>query len=655
MQKKEYLKLTKELQQHAHYYYDLDHPIISDQEYDKLYEQVSLFEKENPQDMIKNSPTQKIGNNIQKKFHKYQHQSLMPSLANVYNKTDLKTFYDRIIKFQEQNDNNFIQPQFTVEPKIDGLAVAIIYKKGKLIVGATRGNGFIGEDVTKNIKTIKNLPHTLPKDIDLEIRGEVFLKKSVFKNLADEFSTPRNAAAGSLRQLDINITKERNLDIFIYQGIFTDIKNHYEMITFLKSLNFPIIPEIYLAKDYQEIEHAINKIEINRTNYDWDIDGTVIKVNDFNLQNKLGFTTKNPRWAIAYKFSAVSAVTKLLDIQVQVGRTGIITPVAILEPVEINGVTVKRATLHNFDEVKRKNVKINDLIKIIRAGDVIPEVIKTIESSPNNKDFILPENCPVCNSTIVRFPDEVAYRCINVTCPAQIKGRLTHFASKSAADIKGLGEALVDQLVEILHLENIVDIYKINKEDLAKIPRMAEKSITNLLQAIEKSKNIDLAKYIFALGIPFVGEYTAQKLAEHFKNLEDLIKTDKESLMAIPEIGEKISTSLLNAFNNKKFLEELKELKKLGINPQIRIKNDLLKNTSFLFTGSLTAFPRSLAENIVQNLGGSIVANVTKNLNYLVVGENPGSKLLKAQDLLNQKIPIKIITESEFLNLINHE
>ncbi|MFA5879272.1 MAG: NAD-dependent DNA ligase LigA [Candidatus Margulisiibacteriota bacterium] len=641
-----YKKFKNDLQKYSHSYYDLDQTLISDQEYDQLYQQLLLFEETHPNLIEKDSPSQTIGGQASRNFLHFKHQTMLPSLGNVFSYETLTLFYERIIK-------KIAHPViFTVEPKIDGLAVAIHYEKGKLKSAATRGNGFVGENITENIKTIVSLPKTLSEPIDLEIRGEVFMRKSVFRQFQDVFANPRNAAAGSLRQLDVNLVQERELSLFIYQGILDKFSNHFDTLSYLKNLRLPVIPEIYLAHDLPEILAACQKIEQSRLINDWEIDGAVIKVNFFDLQEQLGFTSKTPRWAIAYKFSAEKAVTKLTDIIIQVGRTGVLTPVAILEPVEIKGVIIKRATLHNMDEIIRKKIKIGDEVEVSRAGDVIPEVIKSIKTSINNQNFKMPITCPSCTQPIYKIEEEVAYKCLNPMCLAQIKGRLIHFASRDAMNIDGLGEALIDQIVDTLKVESLPGIYRLTRDQLLSLSRLAEKSANNLLMAIEKSKTVSLDKFIFALGIPYIGAFTAKQLAKQVNSLDEFVKMQPETLMNIPSIGEKVLEILDRTLNNPEFKKMITEFKEIGINPLIKEKNTKLMNKLFLFTGSLTSFTRKEAEEIVEISGGIVLNTVSKKLDYLVLGENPGSKLTKAENLNKKGAVIQVISEEEFKKLL---
>ncbi|MFC1770657.1 NAD-dependent DNA ligase LigA [Candidatus Margulisiibacteriota bacterium] len=673
----EYKELVKKLNYFAYQYYSLDASKITDHEYDKLYNKLAAFEKNNPLLIDPDSPVQGVGNKPLPKFKHFTHEIPLASLGNVFNEDELALFYQRLVKnLPEEKMRVGLSPilhkeeiiddslplfpgaasqskniKCTVEPKIDGLAVAIHYKNGQLSMGATRGDGSTGEIITENVKTIKSLPQSLSKKIDLEVRGEVFIKKSSFEDIKDEFANPRNAAAGSLRQLDPSITAQRNLSIFIYQGFYQDIETHFEMMAFLKKLGFPIVPGIKLAKDQSEILQIIREIDKNRFNYDWEIDGAVIKVDSFAYRKSLGSTTKAPRWAIAYKFKPEEVKTKLLDIQVQVGRTGVLTPVAILAPVKTSGVIVKRATLHNLEDIQRKNIHIGDEVLLQRAGDVIPKVVESTKTFPESKAFIMPDKCPVCSSDVVKLSAEVAYRCSNINCPAQIKGRIIHYASREAMDISGLGDVLVNQLVDKEIVSSIEDIYRLDTETLKNIERMGAKSAQNIITAIKESKTKTFAKLLFGLGILFVGKHVAEILAENYQNMESLMNVSEEELIAIPEIGEKIAASLCQTFKTPSFVSTVEKLRGLGLNPQsdmLESKSKFLAGKSFLFTGSLTNYSRPEAEAMVKEKGGKVISSVSKKLNYLVVGENPGSKLIKAQKYDS----IDKINEQEFIDLI---
>ena len=630
-----YKALITKLNRHAHLYYVLDKPEISDFEYDQLYRQVVEFEQKHPDKIDPSSPTQRIGDKALSKFEAFTHRFQLPSLGNVFNVEELTAFYDRV-------DSK----SFTIEPKIDGLAVALHYKEGRFHVGATRGDGKTGENVTSNLKTIRSLPLVLSKAVDVEVRGEVFIRKSVFESMKDQYANPRNTAAGAVRQLDPKLAAEKHLDIFIYQGLYPNLATHFDMIAFLKELGLPVIPEIHRASTLDEIIHACKIIEKKKASYDWMIDGAVIKVNDFARQEELGFTAKAPRWAVALKFETEKAITKLLDIVVQVGRTGVITPVAVLEPVQVAGVTVQRATLHNLEEIQRKGIKIGDRVMIQRAGEVIPEVIKAFETFPSSREFKMPKHCPTCHAAIIKEEGEVAHRCPNPHCPDQQKGRFIQFASRDAMDIEGLGEKLVDQLVDQKLVQSYADIYKLTKDQLMALERMGDKSAEKLVQAIHASKTKSLARFIYALGIPHVGKQSAEALAQIF-TLNDLLSgVSEEALSEVPDIGPVVSASIVKTLELLK--PDIRQLIALGLAPATeQITTGRLTGKTFLFTGTLEHHSRPQAEELVKKEGGKIASSVSKNLSYLVVGDSPGSKLDKAK-----KLKIAILNETEFENLL---
>jgi DNA ligase (NAD+) len=649
----EYEELINKINKYNYDYHSLSSSDISDFEFDNLCRKAVEFEETHLRkplplfpSLALDSPTQKVGAKPSKQFKSFTHEIPLSSLSNAFDSKELESFYNRILK-------NLKRPPvlFSIEPKIDGLAVAIHYKNGKLTIGATRGDGVEGEIITDNLKTIKNLPTQLKEPVDIEVRGEVFIKKSNFDKIKNDFATARNAAAGSLRQLDPSVTEKRNLSIFIYQGFCSGIDNHKNMIERLATLGFPVIPELKTASNLDEIYTAVQSIAENRDKYDWDIDGAVIKVNDFSFQNQLGFTTKSPRWAIAYKYKSEHASTKLLNIEVQVGRTGIVTPVAILEPVKIAGVTIKRATLHNINDINRKGIKIGDEVLVQRAGDVIPKVMESVSSSSENIAFEMPTRCTVCNSEIVKIEGEVAYRCSNVNCPAQIKARIIHFSGRDAMDIDGLGETLVNQLVDMKCISTISDIYSLTINTLLSVERVGRKSAINLIAAINASKHRTFSKFLFGLGIHHIGKHIADMLAKRYSDMDTLMSITYEELIDIPEIGKKIASSLQLSFQSPSFISVIEKLKELGVEPEM--ENTISGNLSgknFLITGTLTNYKRTEAEDIIKQNGGHVLSSVSKKLDYLVAGSDPGSKLDKARKIDS----IKIISEDTFVDLLQN-
>ncbi|MFC1752627.1 NAD-dependent DNA ligase LigA [Thermoproteota archaeon] len=646
-----YKELINKLNYYSKQYYTFDAPVISDTEYDHLYKQLVQFENKHPLLVDPDSPSKRVGDKKLDAFESFTHKIPLPSLGNVFSKEELDAFCARVNK-----ELNQASVTYSVEPKIDGLAVAVHYINGKLTMGATRGNGTTGENVTENIKTIRSLPHQLPKPLDLEIRGEVFLRKSTFEGLKDTFANPRNAAAGSLRQLDPAVCRRRKLDIFLYQGIYPGIETHSDMLKFLKSLGLPIVPDFQVTDNKDELIEICTKIDHNRSDYDWQIDGAVIKVNRYDYQDQLGATTKAPRWAVAYKFPGEEAVTTLTDIIIQVGRTGVITPVALLAPVTVSGVTVQRATLHNLEDIERKGIKIGDEVVIHRAGEVIPEVIKTAQTFTSSRPFKMPSKCPVCQTPIVKLEGEVNHRCNNPGCPAQIKGRLTHFASREAMDIDGLGVKLIHHLVDLDIIHSIADIYHLTQPKLESLERVAEKSAAHVMASIQTSKQRPFDRFIYALGIPFVGRHTAHVLASHFETLQALTNTSQEELLDLHEIGPKTASALILQFNNPEFKNMVNELNALGIQPlETSPASGKFQGKSFLITGTLTAFKRHDAETLIKEHGGKIASSVSKTLNYLITGDNPGSKLDKANALIKKGASIQILSEDDFSHELEKE
>lgn len=661
--KAEIKRLVDEINYHNYRYYVLDSPVISDEEYDRLLKRLKeLEEKYNY--ILPDSPTQRIGAPPLEKFEKVRHKEPMLSLDNAFNEEELREFDRRIKRFLGITED----VQYTVEPKYDGLAIELSYVKGLLERASTRGDGYEGEDVTQNIKTIKSIPLKIegtdvPEEID--IRGEVYMNIDEFERLNKEreksgeplFANPRNAAAGSVRQLDPSITAKRKLHLACY-GVGAikgkEFKSQIEFIEWLREKRFPVPAIVKTARNINEVIDIIKEMEKLREKWPFETDGAVVKVNDFSLQKALGVKTREPRWAIAYKFPAHQATTKILDIRASVGRTGVLTPYAIFEPVRIGGVTVTRSTLHNWDEMERKDIRIGDTVLVERAGDVIPHVVMVIKEKRTGKEkpFPIPERCPECGSRVVREPEEVAVRCINMNCPAQVQERIIHFASRGAMNIEGLGEKTVELLYSNGLIKNFIDIYKLKKDDLLKLPRFADKSAQNLIDAIEASKKTTLARFLFGLGILHVGEYVAKVLARHFKDLEDLYNIKMERLTEIPQIGEKIARSIYDFFNNPENIKTLETMKKMGLkvtNPDYAGKvteKRPLEGLTFVITGTLPK-PRKEIEDLIESLGGHVSSSVSKGTSYLIVGEEPGSKLEKARAL-----GVKTISYEDFLKLI---
>lgn len=666
--KQEIEKLVNDLNYHCYRYYVLDSPVISDEEYDRFYHSLKDLE-ERYNYIMPDSPTKRIGAPPLDKFEKVKHTEPMLSLDNAFSYDEVKEFEKRVKRFLGSEE----AIEYTVEPKYDGLAIELTYRDGLLFRASTRGDGYEGEDVTQNIRTIKSMPlkiaevSKVPAEID--IRGEVYMDIKEFETLNKEreqkgeslFANPRNAAAGSVRQLDSSITAARKLHLACY-GIGTvkgmEFKSQLEFFKWLEKARFPTPAVVKLGKGIDEVIHLIREIEEKRSTFPFETDGAVIKANDLGLQRLLGVKTKEPRWATAYKFPAHQGTTRIKNIIPSVGRTGVITPIAMLEPVRIGGVTVSRSTLHNWDEIERKDIRVGDTVVVERAGDVIPHVIMVIKEKRTGKEktFHIPEKCPVCGSKVVREEGEVAVRCVGLNCPAQVQERIRHFASRGALDIEGLGEKNVELLYSSRLISHFVDMYRLKKENLLKLPRFAEKSAQNLIDAIERSKRITLARFLYALGILHVGEYASKLLAKNFEKIEDLYKINTERIINIRQMGEKIAGSVSDFFNDPENLSTLKTLKSLGLkitNPDYEGKGSgkgkekkPLEGLTFVITGTLPK-PRNEVEELIESLGGHATSSVSKSTDYLILGENPGTKLQKAQTL-----KVKTIFYDELFKII---
>ncbi|MGC9070600.1 MAG: NAD-dependent DNA ligase LigA [Elusimicrobiales bacterium] len=653
-------ELKRVINRHNYLYYVENKPEITDLEFDKLLNELKELEKRFPNLITPDSPTQKVGGMASSDFKPVKHTPPMLSLDNCYSEEELNEWYERIKKIIKTNEFDLI-----CEAKIDGLSCAVEYRDGLFFKASTRGDGQIGEDVTENVKTIPSLPLKIdtPKNSIIEFRGEVYLTKKEFeeinlqqiKNGEEPFSNPRNAASGSLRQKDPRITAKRKLRFAVHsygriEG-FNEPKTQEEYFELSKKLMIPINPFWKKVKNLNEVIEFYNEMSEKRNMLDFEIDGVVVKVNDFDLRKILGETAKNPRWAIAFKFKAEQAKTLLKDVIFSVGRTGIVTPVAVLEPVRCGGVIISSSTLHNFDEIKRLDVKIGDKVIVERAGDVIPKIVRAVkeERNGNEKEIKIPSKCPSCNSELFREENEVYIRCINPNCAAQLKKSILHFASRDAMNIEGLGENTVDDLLEKGLIKKISDIYHLKKEDLLKLELFKDKKAENLLKQIENSKKQNLDKVIYALGIRHVGEKTARTLSEKFKNIDSLMNAKLDELSSIAEIGPIIAQSIYNFFNQKSVRTLIKELKDAGINMNYHEekRGEKLKALTFVFTGELKNMTRADAENKVMELGGKVSSSVSSKTSFVVVGENPGSKYEKAK-----KIGVKIINEDEFLKMI---
>ena len=656
-------ELRQKIRDANYNYYVLDNPTISDAEYDKLMRKLQELEEKHPELKSPDSPTQRVGAEPVEEFGTVEHSVPLLSLNNAMDTGELREFVNRVRKNLDQDK----EIEFVAEPKIDGLAVELVYENGRLTTGSTRGNGFTGEDITQNLRTIKSIPLELRDDkIEtpelLEVRGEVYMTRADFEKMNEEqeakgekiFSNPRNAAAGSLRQLDPSITAKRPLNIYLYSlgansGI--DINSQTELIEILPKWGLRVNPNIELCRTYDEMIEYWNKMEDNRDNFAYEIDGVVFKINSFKQQDKLGSTTRSPRWAIAGKFKAQQEITKIEEIEASVGRTGAITPVAHLQTVVINGVEVSNATLHNQDEIDRKDIREGDWVVVQRAGDVIPQVVKVVKQRRDGSEepYHLPGQCPVCKSNVVREEDGARHYCTNINCPAQLKGRIRHFASKNAMDIDGLGEKIVDQLVEKNMVKKVEDLYKLTKKDLMQLDRMGEKSSQNLLDALENSKEIRLARFLYALGIRNVGRHAGKLLENHFGSIEKIMNASIEELNQIHEIGPVVAENINSFFSEEKNIKTIRSLleNRISLTTPNRKDKEKLKDKTFVFTGALDNYTRSEAKDLVESFGGRATSSVSGNTDYVVVGENPGSKADKARDL-----GIEIISEKEFKELM---
>ncbi len=645
----EYEALIQQANKFAYEYYQLDSPSITDSDYNKIYVKLKKFEKKNPLLINPNSPTQTVGNIPRNDFSHFKHKIPLKSLSNIYNREELDAFYKRL---QKQLNRDHIE--LSVEPKMDGLAVSLHYEKGILNVAATRGNGVIGEIVTNNIKTIKSLPKKLKSPITIEVRGEVMMRRSVFQKINHLFVNPRNAAAGSLRQLNSEITAKRQLDVVIYSGIYSKINLHTDMIKFLSEQGFPVSPDITSCQTIDDVWNAIESIEAKRLDYDFDIDGVVIKVNQLSDQDLIGETAKAPRWAGAYKFAEEEAVTRLEAVEFQVGRTGVVTPVAHLKPISISGALLSKASLHNKDEIERLDIKIGDDVVIKRAGEVIPKVVRLAKKNNNHKPIVFPASCPCCGTPLIQLDSEVALRCQNNNCKDQIIEKIKHYVSRNAMNIDGLGEAIIEQLLDESLISHIGDLYRLKKEQLIGLDRFAEKSADNLLAAIQSSKVCNLENFIFALGIPHVGAVTATILANYYQTIQAFLDAKYADLCAIYGIGDVVAKAVQLELANPSFIMLVNTLINQGVSPKQPMKNKegLLAKKTFLITGTLVQ-SRSAVESVIKELGGQIVSSVSKQLNYLILGDKPGSKLQKVTALNEKGATITILSYDQLMQLIN--
>ncbi len=653
-------ELREQIKRHNYLYYVEARPQISDYEYDKLLRELSSLERQYPEFDSPDSPTKKVGAFPERPdFAVVIHSPRMYSLDNVYS-------YEEFLEWTARLERSLgFLPEMVCELKIDGVGISVIYERGRLLRAITRGNGIEGEDVTANVRTIRELPLSLTGEAVpeyLDVRGEVYMRRQDLERInaqrqeegLDVFANTRNAAAGSLKLLDSREVSRRRLHFFAHSfGRIQPLlcRSHSEFMDLMASLFIPIEANRRKCASAEQVKEFYEYALSIRDDLPYDIDGVVVKVDDFDVQERLGFTAKSPRWAIAFKFPAHQALTRLLSVSFQVGRTGVITPVANLEPVECGGVVISRSTLHNFDEVERLGIRLGDWVVVERAGDVIPHIVKVLvdRRTGREKPIEVPSLCPVCGSRVVRLEGEVAYRCLNRSCPAQIRAALLFWASKPAMDIEGFGEAVVDALLERGKLKTVADIYRLTKEELLTLPLFKEKKANNLINAIERSKGRDLNRFIYALGIRYVGEKLSSLLADRFLDIDRLINAGFDELVAMPDIGEKVAKSIVAFFSDRNNLELIEELKRLGINTKkITVTTDQsLLGKVFVFTGELDAFPRSRAKELVTSMGGRVAGSVSRSVDFVVVGKKPGSKYARAKEL-----GLRIIGEREFLEMI---
>lgn len=657
---KEIRKLREEIREHNYRYYVLNAPVISDREWDRLFRRLQELESAYPDLVTPDSPTQKVGAAPLEEFRTVQHTVPMLSLQNAFDAAEISEFDKRVRKLLEKDSIEYV-----AEPKIDGLAVQLVYRDGLFVQGATRGDGQTGEDVTVNLRTIKPLPLRLrgKPPVELIVSGEAYMSKKDFAALNKKreeegeplFANPRNAAAGSLRQLDSSITRSRNLKIFLYaigRAEDTEFGSQSESLEALRSWGLPVNKEIEVFDGIDKALEFHDRLEADRRKLDYEIDGIVLKVNSLSDQETLGQISRSPRWAIAYKFAPEQATTVVRDIIVQVGRTGALTPVAIMEPVQVGGVTVERATLHNQDEIDKKDVRIGDTVIVQRAGDVIPEVVGPVKQKRTGKEkkFKIPGKCPVCGTRVYRDPDEAVARCTNMSCPAMIKQTIKHFASKGAMDIDGLGSKIVDQLVDRELVRTVADLYRLTIDDFLSLERLAEKSSQNLIDSIDKSRRTTLPRFIYALGIRHVGEHVARVLSGRFSSINELEKATVPELMEIDEVGPRVAESIHNFFSEPRNKEVVDNLLSYGARyekPAARSALGSLEGKIFVFTGSLETMKRGEAKRLVEERGGTAASSISKKVDYVVVGQDPGSKLDRAR-----KLGLEVISEEDFRKMV---
>ena len=663
--KKRYEELINLLHKYNYYYYEKNESLVSDVEYDTMLKEVEALEEKYPEIKSKNSPTDKVGSHFKDtKFNKVTHKQAMLSLSNSYNIGDVADFIVRAKKTIDE------EMEYALELKLDGLSISVIYEDGRLVQAITRGDGVIGEDVTENIMEIESIPHYLKERVSLEVRGEIVLPLAKFGELnarrfangEEVFANPRNAASGTIRQLDAFIVKDRELDCYFYylvNGENYGITKHKESFEYIEKMGLKTSGVCEVCKSIEELEERIIYWEKERHNLPYETDGLVIKINDYEHHALLGNTTKAPRWSIAYKFPAKQVTTRMLGVTYQVGRTGAVTPVAELEAVEVSGSVVRRASLHNFDEVRRKDIKIGDKVFIEKAAEIIPQVIKVVkeERTGEEQEIIPPTHCPICDTELLQEEGLVALKCPNPNCDAKTQRKIEYFVSRDAMSIDGLGSRIIEKFIEIGKISDVSDIYLLKnyREELMTLDKMGEKSVDNLIKSIEDSKSRPYSKTLYALGIPFVGKFLANLLADVSGNIDNLAKMEVEELLSIDQVGDKVAQSVYNFFRDEESVELLNRLKSHGINYENKAKentgNEVFSGKTFLFTGKLEHFGRSEIKDVVEKLGGTNLGSVSKKLDFLIVGEDAGSKLEKAQALGT----VKIISEKDFFDMINSE
>ena len=647
-------QLRKQIEYHSNRYYNEDAPEIEDYEYDMMMRELQSLEENYPEYKTPDSPTQRVGGKADNTFESVVHTVRMESLQDAFSHNELRDFSKRV-------NETVVNCQYVVEPKIDGLSVSLEYRNGVFFRGSTRGDGNVGEDVTANLKVIRNIPLKLNEPLEyLEVRGEVYMPKKSFEKVVDRqilneekpFKNPRNAAAGSLRQKDSEVTKTRGLDIFVFniqQIEGKELNSHKQSLDYLKTLGFNTIPTYKLVDNIEDAIEEIKNIGESRGSLEYDIDGAVIKVNDFESRTELGSTAKFPKWAVAFKYPPEEKQTKILDIEIAVGRTGVLTPTAVLEPVHLAGTTVSRATLHNIDFITEKGIAIGDIVTVRKAGDIIPEVLCVNEHLSDNI-YKFPTKCPSCSSDVIREDDEAAIRCINPDCPAQLLRNLIHFCSRDAMDIEGLGPAILEQFSKNNMISSSADIYDLKSEDILKLDGFQEKSAKNIIESINKSKENDLSKLLFALGIRHIGSKAAKLLAEHFKNIDAVINASVEEICEIDGFGEVMAISVYDFFKTEKTKDLILRFKQHGVNTvsKTEIKDDRFAGKTFVLTGTLPTFKRSEAQKIIESFGGKCSSSVSKKTDFVLAGEEAGSKLDKANAL-----GVKVINENEFKEMAN--